>query len=405
MQRHANWIAGRPTPSKAGIARLSSRRPGDGEALGEWPLSAAGDVDGALAGLEPPGLGTSEVQQLLDRAAAALAARSGDLAVGLAATEARLGIGPGELAAGPRAFGLGIGGAGQPARPGDSLTLVAAHWSHRVDALFDLVAGELLDGRGVLLVADPQLPMAAETLVQALLAAGLPPRSVAVLFDLQPAGWCELAHVPGLRRRGRLGEDEAAELEAFTREVPELTGLLEELGRPRAGTWDLAQRARDLGLDPATGTGLEQLAADLVEAAFAPTTGFFGLAHGAPLLATAPARYYAAFVDATLVAFDRLVAQLGDPVPALSRGGGGRRSGLGARYTARWRELVDQGAAILVGGNWSSSPGGPQLEPCLLANVDPGELQRPAAEPLGILGLVRLPVRLDPGPKSALSAS
>ncbi|MDF1801216.1 MAG: hypothetical protein P1V81_18775, partial [Planctomycetota bacterium] len=285
------------------------------------------------------------------------------------------------------------------------LTLVAAHWSHRVDGLFNLVAGELLDGRGVLLVADPGLPMAAETLAQALLAAGLPPCSLAVLFDLQPDGWGELARAPGLRRRGRLGVDEATALAAFTREAPELSGLLQELGRPRAGTWDLAQRARDLGLDPATAEGLEQLATDLVEGAFAPSQGFFGLAHGAPLLATAPARSYAAFVDATLATFDRWVAQAGEPIPALVRGGGGRREGLGARYSARWRALVDQGAAILAGGGWRSSPGGPQLEPSLLVNVDPGELQRPAAEPLGILGLVRLPVRLDPGPKSALSAS
>ena len=403
MRRHANWIAGASRPSGAGLERCVSRRAGAdaGRLLGEWPRSGPEDLTGALAGLEPPGLDPRSMAELLHRALADLstAARAdgaGPLAEGLDAVEARLGLQRGALAPfqtasglGQPDFGLGAGGPGSAAAGGAERTALLVHWTHGVRGLVASLFGELLDGRAVLLLADGDLPMAAEVLAQALLAAGLPPRSLAVAFGATPEALAVLSRdEAGLRWAGRLGSALRADLETLAGDEPGLGRVLTCLPGPTASTWGLEHRARDLGLDPED--DLERLADELFEAAFAPGRGYFGLGHGAPLLAAVPARVYAAFVAAMVERFDRHVPELDLPVVP------GPGADLVDRYRARWRGLVDEGATIVAGGEALRGPGGLRLAPALLVNVDPAELRRPGPEPLAVLGLVRCPAHLAP---------
>lgn len=396
MQRHANWIAGSSRPSRAGLERLVSRRLEDGgRTLGEWPVSGGEDLLEALAGLLPPDREPAELHGVLEAATVALedATEGGPLAAGLQAAEACLGFEPGCLPAGLGTFGMGIGGVGL----GRGAAVVVAHWTHGVRGLVTLLSGALLDRRPVLLVADPDLPMAAEVLVEALLAAGLPPRAVAVVFGARPEGLAALAAHPDVPAEwvGRMGLDRRAALEPFARDVPGLAATLATLEAPRAATWDLERRARDLGLDPEA--DLELLAEELVDAAFGPARGYHGLCHLTPLLAAVPGRVHAAFADAVLARFDgpladRVAAGL-PPVP-------GAGPDLIERQRVHWRRLVDEGAVLVAGGRTLRGPGGPRLEPTLLVEVDPRELRRPPGEPLAVLGLVRRPAHLAPGPKT-----
>ena len=286
MQRHANWIAAASRPSRAGLEPFHSRRPADaGHPLGEWPRSGAEDLAAAAGGLRPPGLGQAALSAILERALQDLADAAGDgsaLAAGLDAVEAHLGLPPGSLAPAPPAFGLGVGGPAGPRAnlsPGTDRAVLQAHWTHGVRGLVAPLFGELLDGRAVLLLADPDLPMAAEVLAEALLAAGLPPHALAVVFGVTVeglAGFVDEGHADGLGRWvGRLGHDRRGELEPFARDVPGLGRLLAALPGPSVATWDLERRARDLGLDP--GQDLERLADELVGACFEPARGYHGL--------------------------------------------------------------------------------------------------------------------------------
>jgi hypothetical protein len=272
-----------------------------------------------------------------------------------------------------------------------------AHWTHAVGELVALVLGEVEAGRRVLLLADPELPMGAELAAQLLLEAGLPASELAVLFDLVPGAWPSLAQAD-VAWQGRLGPGRREELAALGSREPALGEVLEGLPGPAARTWDLVTRARELGLALPELPGqrspeLEVLADDLLGAAFGLDRALGGLGHGASLLASAPAVPYAAFVGTLLERFespglpgDRAVSQGVESLPSL----GASARATGERYTARWRGLVDRGAAILAGGRWSRSGAGAQLAPSLLVNVDPAELSAAPAEPLAVLGIVRL---------------
>jgi hypothetical protein len=69
------------------------------------------------------------------------------------------------------------------APPLGSVVLIRLHWSELLKDLFLCVAGELLAGRGVLLVSDGHVPQLAQGLADVLIGAGLPLDAWALLHD------------------------------------------------------------------------------------------------------------------------------------------------------------------------------------------------------------------------------
>lgn len=411
MTRFTNLIAGRSAPSKAGLFALTARGPGGkskyqgaGGELGQWPRSGAHAVAAAIEGLatSPPRAQLADLDQLdagwrelLRMAGGAQGAGPADSAAAPGGFEAGLELLPARLGCSRKAahelllmgryssFGFGARDLGN----GVPVALFC-HWSDPLDALFAVVAECLFQGRPVLLLPDPDLPMAGAAIAQALLAVGLDGTGLAVLHALDTEGWIALAaatgHEQSLHATGRISVDQKLELTPFGQHNADLLELINGLATPREAEWIAPAALLESPCDPAR---VRLAAAALARAAFGAGHGFGGVAHGAPLLACIPRAAFSAFTAALVVELDTLATTANPPLAFL--GSSGRHS-VRARYDELWKAGLDEGATLITGGAATvHSPGGVHLHPGLLVNIDGDSGLFDLGEPLGVLRLQR----------------
>ncbi|MDG1498333.1 MAG: aldehyde dehydrogenase family protein [Planctomycetota bacterium] len=408
MTRFTNLIAGTSVPSKAGLFALASRALGQdgkcGGELGQWPRSGAREVMAALDGLEgqAPGQQLAGLDQLeagwqellsMVTGSSGLGApnRGAQAAIfdaGLDQLHSRLGIS--RSSAQELLFQGHFSSFGFGARefPRGGAVAVFCHWSEPLRTLFTTVAECLFRGRPVLLLPDPDLPMAGAAIAQALLAVGLDPASIAVLHALDTEGWMALAGAADQGRcpqvMGRISVDKKRELAAYGQHNPGLQALLLSLLTPVESQW-LAPAA--LGALPLDSAQIRKAASALARAAFGPGCGFGGVAHGAPLVARIPRQAFSAFTNAMVAELDAL--PFGKYPPLAFLGPGGRHS-VRARYDELWKRGLDEGATLVTGGTTKvHSTDGGHLHPALLVNIDGDSGLFDLGEPLGVLRLQR----------------
>ena len=408
MTRFTNLIAGASAPSKAGLFALASRvigREGKrGGELGKWPRSGAREVAAAIDGLEASG--ACEQLASLDQLEAGwrelLAMASGkgcsgtassddDLPVfdaGLEQLHTRLGTSRSSalelLFEGHfSSFGFGAGDFGS-----EGAVVVFCHWSDPMSTLFSTVAECLFQGRPVLLLPDPDLPMAGAAIAQALLAVGLNRACIAVLHALDTEGWIALADVAGEGRiphiMGRISVDTKLELSAYGQHNSGLQILVEGLSTPTESEWHVPASLGESPLDPAL---VRQAASSLARAAFGPGCGFGGVANGAPLLARIPRLAFASFTEALVAEIDGICMGKNPPLAFL---GPASRHSVRARYDELWKAGLDEGATLVTGGMVKAhNADGIHLHPGLLVNIDGDSGLFDLGEPLGVLRLQR----------------
>jgi len=188
-EEHRNWIGGRwCSPPEA--LRFEPPPGAEGGHPGRWPRSGPAEVGEALAAWREVGpswlaLDPLERRRRLGRLEPILREDRGLLEeLGLA-----LGLEPGEpcdaldrgwdgLASALDPWGAGLEA---PASPG--VAVIAAHWTDLLAGLTGLCLRALADGWGVVLLASPELPRAAEAVVEALSGLDLPPGALALLHD------------------------------------------------------------------------------------------------------------------------------------------------------------------------------------------------------------------------------
>ena len=406
MTRFTNLIAGTGAASKAGLFELHARGPGPGRALGQWPRSGGHEVAAALDGLDSPGLHLAVGLDQLEAGWRALVEMAGStrpgappksagsnerrepLETGLDQLHARLGVSRQDanrlLFRGSfTSFGFGARHLGEKGP-----VALFCHWSIPLNELYAEVADCLFQGRSVVLLPDPALPMAGAAIAQALIVAGLDGARIAVVHGLDSEGWLALAEAVddgrSLHPTGRISVDQKLELAPYAERSPVLQRLVDGLGTPRESEWGAPAFLREAHTDLAQ---VRRAARDLVRAAFGPGHGFGGVAHGAPLVARIPRPSFSAFTAALVAELDALQATANPPLAFLNSTG---KPSVRARYDELWKAGLDLGATLVTGGGVSvAGPGGVHLHPGLLVNLAGDSGLFDLGEPLGVLRLQR----------------
>lgn len=237
-----NWIAGEPERPPEGGSWEAFEAPGPASADGagslSWTCSRSRAVhwETALEGLDARAWGRLAMRE---RAALLTPVAEGLLRRAAPGTEADRELGgslgldldescPGLLASAPELdaalwpFGAGLS-CGEPG----GTTLLLAHWSEGVGGLAGRVLRALVEGRVVVLLSDPRLPLAADLIARAFEFG--PPGVLAVLHD-DGLTLCRLAReTPGLHWWGRDGDPRLAVGQAGSSQAT----LTRQQARPR----------------------------------------------------------------------------------------------------------------------------------------------------------------------------
>ncbi len=200
--RSANWIAGRWQPSASGQGFSVESLLAPHRSRGTWPRSSPADVELAFGAARRAVVAWGRLSSE-DRARLLLNSLERlEQAQGLAdMVSAGLGLGPEESRALLQGDflrareSLEILREGVPDSSGSS-GFFQAHWSDLAGCLHGRLAARLLAGSTTVLLADPRLPEAAETVARALEAAEVPPGVVNLVFD---DGWTALRAALALR--------------------------------------------------------------------------------------------------------------------------------------------------------------------------------------------------------------
>lgn len=374
----ANLIAGRWCPAKSGATFLPPAKTGDDW---RWPQSGPDDVAEALASaraaVERWGRERPRDRARSLRALSSALERDPILPETLARA---LGLSPAELA--PHLEGLENALEGSPAREGTGevrstaavapraagqIALVAPDWRELARGALRAVAQELLEGSSVVLFSDPRLPVLAERLAAAALAAGLP-HGVLSLLHGSPR---ELLGVA--LRSGPCALSAAASAER----IVELRRLCEEHGirEPRLR----ALRCAALEIDPER--ALEESVELVIERAFGRVTTLSGQLPGQVARVFCPQRQHSRFTEILL---DRLAksAAARAPLAQIDREAE-------ARVRAAWALGLDEGATQIFGGDEDARDAERVLPPTVFTNVEPYMASAKRQEPLPVLCLLR----------------
>jgi len=379
-----NWIAGSWRPPGAGHGgELRSGAP-PYASWGPWPAAGAAELAEALAALEPAARAWAARPERDRRACLRRAIEGvGDTAPG-AALPAFLGLAREEFAHHregwvPR-LSRHLEDPAAAGGPAGGIEVVAPHWTDLLGRLGETLVGALARGRGVLLVSDPRLPLAAEAWARALDAAGLEPGALALLHGLAEGGVLQAAAHPSVRALRASGT--AAELEPL--EAPD-------------GPEHAPERTLEL-LDPGGGrsqwvpsTADPRQAADWVaQEAFDRARTLSGQLPGRVSRVLCHDRQVSAFTEALLDALAESDS-IGRPVPLAD-------ARALERTEALWELGLDEGATLIAGGErypedarGARRAADRRVAPTVFTNVEPHMQVVRGAALSPVLSLLRVP--------------
>jgi len=357
----ASWVGS----EGAGRFEVREQR-GDFRLVGTFPVSDEADVERVL-GTAPRGdwhrLDRGARLERLEEAARTLEARTED------AVASCLGLDPDEGASLRRGFVQAV----EEASAGDERTagerervLHLSHWTELELPLFRSLLPELLDGAAVLLFGDRRLPVAADALVRALVAAGVGGEDLALLHaPTEDALEHALAHPAVGKVTARGSRRRIAHVRRATPESrPQVLALV---------------RNGDFEVDPSR--DLEPQARALVRAAFGRAETLSGQAAGQASRVHCPASVFSRFTE-LLIDASRGVRDVEEPLPQIDRDA--------VRvFEHRVALGLDEGATLIDGG--VDDVASRRCRAAVFTNVEPRmELWR-ARRPVPVCLLSRTP--------------
>jgi len=383
-KEYGNLFDGRRRPS-LGAGRFEVRAALDpGVLLGSWPRSDHRDAEPVLGGCLASsarwhGEPLERRLSILEEAAARLEEEDD------AQLCAALGLDPSELDRRQGGFEEGIGAAAEHAARGvaPGVALVAPHWTRLLGGTFLAAARELVRGRSVILASDPGLPFLADLVGDALLAAGLPPETLAILHGaLERAletivmGGATSVRASGSRRRMAALRRWCSQ--AGTAE-PRLTAL-------RSEAWEVPPDRP-----------VEDSAREIVDLAFGRASTLSGQRSGQVGRVFCPERLHSRFTGALLSTLDASRAAA-EPLPLVDRASV-------VRTRRAWASGLDQGATMIFGGRPpaadAATPSSRRVLPTVFTNVEATVHEAFPPDPMPVLSLFRIRDPRRPGPRAA----
>jgi len=334
--------------------------------IGSAPVSDRRDVEAALAHLR-----AVPVEPAVLERAAVLLERSPDLAaeleraVGLSGEEARL-FTSGFAAVCERARRV----AGRSSSGEGGIAWCAPDWSALALGTFELVARELASGRAVLLFADERVAGVVARVATALVEAGLPSESFALLHGARADAYPAAGAAPGLA--AVVGSGAAEHVLALRRSV-EGRRCEERLSRARSG-------ALEVGEDE----DLARVADEIVDAAFGRVRTLSGQLDGQLGRVWCAERAFSELTERLLEALERS-SDVARPLPQVDEEAV-------ERVRRAWALGLDEGATPVRGGR---VPDGRRrdervVEPIVFTNVEARMRSARAVDPVPLLRLLRL---------------
>jgi len=345
--------------------------------LGSWPVSEGEDAataGGELArGLETWGkVGVEERRARLAQGARHLV-RDDEA---FASVARRVGLRAEELAADRRAL-CAFEPAALDALGDARIAWCASDWSELLSGTYRRAVRELRLGSALGLIADPRLPMAADAVARALVAAGVPSSGLCVLHGVTRAS---LERLLADRRVGSLsasgGRERVAELRASTSRA----------GTPRVELELLRSAALEIGTDE----DVARAAATTIERAFGRATSLSGQRSGQVGRVFCPERLFSRFTQELLAQLEAHESAR-EPLPLVDRAAQ-------EHVRSRWANGIDEGATLVFGGRErarESARTDLAVLPAVFTNVEPTMGIARRQEPAPVLCLIRsqLPLR------------
>lgn len=367
-----NLIAGRWSESLGGGRfEVSEALPPSGS-LGSWPTSGPADARAAIEAGEHglPAWRELAFEERGERLRAAARILEED-AEGAQLVARRLGLRRDEMARHSTGIEAALVEAlrdERPAGPG-AVSLSVPSWSDLLVGTFLSAARELVRGNACVLVGDERLPIAADRVVRALLAAGVCEGAFALLHGLTRDGLqCAIddARVHAVSASGD------RELIGWLRRACQRAGVeRQELDMLRCAVTQVAPDD-DLG----------ERAVELVERAFGRSSTLFGQRRGQVARVFCPERSFSSFSEVLLAALEGSEPAR-DPLPLIDRK---------ALRTVRrqWAIGLGDGATLVFGGEQAGSGSGDtRVLPTVFTNVEEGMASARCQAPFPVLCLLR----------------